>query len=48
MKKFEITWIDTGKTKVLSKRQANKVFGEEEFKELLQFGAPHIVVVGVA
>lgn len=47
MKKYEIYWVDTGKTKVLTKRQATKVFGKEEFKELLMFGTPHIVVVEV-
>jgi len=47
MKKYQVTWIDTAQTRVIDTREANKIFGKEEFKELLQFGAPHIVAVEI-
>ena len=47
MKKYQVTWIDTAQTRVIDTREANKIFGKEEFKEMLQFGAPHVVGVEI-
>ena len=35
MKKYQVTWIDTAQTRVIDTREANKIFGKEEFKEML-------------
>lgn len=47
MKKYEITWIDSGKTVYWSKAKAEKHFGKAEFKEILEGYLPHIVAVEV-
>jgi len=47
MTKYEIFYVDTGKTVYLTYKQCCDQFGEEEFKEILCGYAPHIVAVEV-
>lgn len=44
---WEITFIDSGKTVRWSTRQCNKHFGKDEFSEIKQGYAPHIVACKV-
>ena len=45
MKRWEITFLDSGVTVVWSTRKCHKFFGKAEFGELKQGYAPHIVCV---
>ncbi len=53
MEKYEVTWIDEtprgikSHTKILTKDQCVKMFGEEEFNEILEGYDPSIVVVKI-
>ena len=42
---YEITFIDNGKTVQWTERQCHDYFGRDEFNEILQGYAPHIVAV---
>ena len=42
---YEITFIDTGKTVRWTTRQCHEHFGRDEFDEIVQGYAPHIVAV---
>lgn len=43
--RIELTFIDTGKTVEWTKEQCQEHFGVEEFDEILQGYAPHIVAI---
>ena len=45
---WEITSMDTGKTVHWTTAKCNKFFGKEEFKEIAQGYAPHIVAVKIS
>ena len=46
-KKFEITFIESGRTEVWTLRKCNATFGADEFYEILQGYAPHVVAVEI-
>ena len=46
-KVWEITFIDSGNTYHWSTRKCHNHFGKEEFKEIAQGYAPHIVAVQI-
>jgi len=43
--KYEITWIDSGVTKIWTLAKCEEHFGVEEFQECLQGYWPHVVAV---
>jgi uncharacterized membrane protein (DUF373 family) len=45
MKKYEVTCCDTGKTVVLTLKEAVKKFGKNEFKEIVAGYLPHLIAV---
>ena len=44
-KKYEVTWLDTGLTKILTLSDCNKLFGKDEFTEIVLGYLPHIVAI---
>lgn len=44
---YEVTSVDTGRTKYMTQAQAEAFFGKVEFKEILDGYLPHIVAVEV-
>jgi hypothetical protein len=42
---IEVTYIDTGITVIMTKKDFNKTFGKDEAKEILAGYLPHIVAV---
>jgi len=44
---FEITSIDTGKTRRLTEPQARKLFGRDEWQEIKAGYLPHLAVMDV-
>jgi len=42
---YEITSVDTGKTIVMTRSEAEQMFGKNEFKEMLAGSLPHLIVV---
>lgn len=53
MKKYEVTWIDETprgiktQTKILTQEQCYRMFGKEEFNEILEGYDPSIVAVEI-
>ena len=45
---WEVYFCDTGKTVYWSTRECHKFFGKDEFTEIKQGYAPHVVAVWVA
>ncbi len=47
MNKYEITWIETGYTTIMTTKQVQKEFGKDEWEEIRQGYLPHIVAVQI-
>jgi len=45
MKNYEVTWLDSGKTKILTLKECERIFGDVGFSEIVQGYAPHIVAI---
>ena len=46
-KRYEITYIDTGRTSIWTESKCIKTFGKYEWEEIKQGYAPHIVAIEV-
>lgn len=47
MKKYEVTSVSTGETETVTKREGNKKYGRDEFKEMIQGYLPNYIVVEI-
>ena len=44
---YEVTWVETGRTKQMSYDECVANFGEDEFLEILDGHLPHIVAINL-
>lgn len=46
-RKFEVTFIDNGKTKIMTYKECVELFGKAEFEEIRLGYLPHIVAIEI-